>query len=77
MRGKIDMVWIDGGHSFDDVYKDIKYWGPLLKVGGLICGHDYETNPLNDVAKAVHHCGCFDSEPVPRVWAYTKTKEPW
>jgi predicted O-methyltransferase YrrM len=82
MRGKIDMVWIDGGHAFNDVYTDIKFWGPLLRMGGLMCGHDFEFPPrypeMNDVAKAVQHC-LFSSwsEPVPRVWAYTKNKEPW
>lgn len=81
MRGKLDMVWIDGGHDFNAVYTDIKYWAPLLKVGGLMCGHDYEAPPRypqkNDVARAVEHClMSWFSEPVPRVWAFRKTREP-
>jgi predicted O-methyltransferase YrrM len=81
MRGKLDMVWIDGAHDFGNVVQDIKAWGPLLKVGGLLCGHDYEAPPRypqkNDVAKAVEHCLMnWFSEPVPRVWAFTKTREP-
>lgn len=81
MRGKIDMVWIDGGHDFNAVYTDITRWMPLLKVGGIMCGHDLETPPRypqdNDVTKAVKHClmGWW-TEPVPRVWSFTKTKEP-
>lgn len=81
MKGKIDMVWIDGGHGFDDVYTDITRWMPLLKVGGLMCGHDLETSPNyvqdNDVARAVKHTlMSWWHEPVPRVWAYNKVKEP-
>jgi predicted O-methyltransferase YrrM len=73
MAGKLDMLWIDGGHSFQDVMTDIKHWLPLLKAGGLACGHDLELNPKNDVTKAVEWC-LFDwwTEPVPRVWSYRK-----
>ena len=35
----IDMVFIDGGHLYADVAKDIKAWLPKTKK--LICGHDY------------------------------------
>lgn len=74
--GKLDMVWIDGGHSFTDVMTDIKHWLPLLKKDGLACGHDLELHPKNDVAKAVEWC-LFNwfTEPVPRVWAYRKRDE--
>jgi len=44
----IDMVFIDGGHSYEDVKKDIEMWLPKAKK--LICGHDYQGT---DVRKAV------------------------
>lgn len=35
-----DMIFIDGGHEYDVVKKDIIFFRPLIKKGGKICGHD-------------------------------------
>lgn len=35
----IDMVFIDAGHDYQDVVKDITAWRP--KARKVICGHDY------------------------------------
>lgn len=37
--GNVDMVFIDGDHSYESVIEDIKTWLP--KTNRLICGHDY------------------------------------
>lgn len=72
MAGKIDFIFIDDGHAYEDVVTDIACMLPLLRSGGILCGHDYETNPVNDVARAVRDLLPGHTEPVPRLWSYTK-----
>jgi predicted O-methyltransferase YrrM len=47
---QFDMVFIDGSHDFDSVMADITAWQPLIRQGGIICGHDRGYPP---VAQAV------------------------
>ena len=51
--GSLDFVYIDGGHSYDAVKKDMKTWLPKLKKGGYLCGHDFGNPCTPDVARAV------------------------
>lgn len=37
---KIDFLFIDGGHSYDDVKKDVDLWMPKLNTGALLVMHD-------------------------------------
>jgi len=37
----LDLVFIDGDHTFGAVTSDIKAWLPTVRRGGLITGHDY------------------------------------
>ena len=36
-----DFVYIDANHKYEYVKKDIEYWYPKIKKGGMISGHDY------------------------------------
>jgi hypothetical protein len=37
----LDFIFIDAGHSYEDVYEDLRCWFPKLKNGGFFAGHDY------------------------------------
>jgi predicted O-methyltransferase YrrM len=39
-KGPIDVLFIDGDHSFEGVTKDIRAWVPHVKRGGLLLFHD-------------------------------------
>lgn len=40
--GTLDLLYIDGDHSFDGVIKDLSTWAQKVKKGGIIAFHDYE-----------------------------------
>ena len=37
----IDIVYLDGDHTYKGVITDIDAWLPKIKIGGFLCGHDY------------------------------------
>jgi len=39
--GSLDLIYIDGDHSFNGVYGDLRAWYPKLRPGGVLSGHDY------------------------------------
>jgi hypothetical protein len=47
----VDMVWIDGDHSYEAVRADVQYWHP--RTAKLICGHDYSNGQCPGVKRAV------------------------
>lgn len=50
---KVDFVWIDGHHTYEQVKKDILNYMPLIKSGGMMGGHDYGTMASPGVKEAV------------------------
>lgn len=48
----LDFVFIDAGHSYENVSADIKAWMPKVKPGGFIAGHDYGS--ADGVCRAVN-----------------------
>lgn len=41
MGVKADFVFIDAGHTYEEVKEDMFAFAPLVKEGGLMVGHDY------------------------------------
>ena len=42
-NNSIDVVYIDGDHSYEKVTQDINLWYPKVKENGFLCGHDYKS----------------------------------
>lgn len=74
----VDVVFIDASHKYEDVKKDINFWYPKVKKGGIISGHDYVPgHPESDigVVKAVNEffkCKDLEIGPAGRTWMHRK-----
>lgn len=49
----IDLIFIDDGHSLEDISRDINWWLPLVKDGGVLAFHDYGSNNWPAVKQVV------------------------
>jgi hypothetical protein len=53
----LTLLYIDGDHSYEGVFRDLRLWTPKVKVGGFVALHDF-LNPSYGVNDAVHDfCG--------------------
>ena len=39
-------VFIDAAHDYDSVIRDVRAWLPKVRPGGLLAGHDIESEPV-------------------------------
>ena len=69
----LDVVFIDARHDYESVAKDIKLWLPKVKMGGVLCGHDYSLNFFG-VIEAVNELIGYDNVSIKSdaTWFYTK-----
>lgn len=51
--GMIDVLYIDGLHTYDGCKKDIELFRDKIQHGGFLCGHDYQGR-FPGVIKAVN-----------------------
>lgn len=49
----LDLVFIDGEHTFKAVDHDIRLWLPKIRSGGVIAGHDFAYEFGDSVVRAV------------------------
>ncbi len=61
---KLDLIFIDGDHSYEGVKMDYEMYTPLVKPGGIIALHDIVPGPENRVGR------------VPLFWRELKKKLP-
>ena len=45
--GHFDYVYIDAGHTHEDVLSDIDAWWPKIRRGGMLAGHDSWKKEVN------------------------------
>lgn len=52
--GCFDWAFIDAGHDYESVNRDIEAYQAKVKGGGWLVGHDYGTTRFPGVTEAVH-----------------------
>ena len=52
--GSLDFVFIDAGHGYEAVRDDIRNWLPMVRPGGWLMGHDFDTAVHPGVVRAVN-----------------------
>ena len=66
----LDFVFIDGNHSYEFVFNDIKYWLPKVKIGAVLAGHDYSSESVskavsdNNLNNIISREGCWFYEKI-------------
>lgn len=72
----LDWAFIDAGHDYENVRDDIAAWWPLIRSGGLLCGHDMWHRRFKGVTRAVQEFGeqnGLEMLGFPRkIWGYRK-----
>lgn len=54
LQTEIDLLHIDGDHSYAGVLKDCELWLPRVKPGGIVCFDDWEHPDMEEVKQAVN-----------------------
>ncbi len=70
----VDMLFIDGPHSYNQVLGDLRDYWLKVKVPGLVAGHDYEPR-FPGIEKAVREFFGEDYEVRPHSSIWMKEKE--
>jgi hypothetical protein len=68
-KNSLDFVYIDANHALQYVIADIAAWEPIVKPGGILCGHDY-------AHRGGRGYNCHVIEAV-QAWTTAYRIEPW
>lgn len=49
----LDLVYIDAIHDSFNVRRDIKSWFPKIRIGGIICGHDFHDGRVKSAVEKI------------------------
>lgn len=58
----LDFAYIDSNHEATHVAADLAAWAPKVRVGGLLAGHDYFSNPKKPFIQVVPVVDRFTAE---------------
>jgi len=56
----IDLLWIDGDHTFEGVTKDFSMWVPQVRSGGVVVGDNYEMDDVRMAVDSFAHANGID-----------------
>lgn len=45
-EGPVHLLFVDGGHAYGTVKRDIESWVPKIVEGGIVCFHDCHMGPV-------------------------------
>jgi len=74
-NGEIDMLFIDGNHSYESVKADYESWHPFLRKGGIVAFHDCIMPKYPGVCKVVDEIASKENDyiaQVGKVWSGQK-----
>lgn len=66
----IDLLFIDAGHKYEEVFGDYTAWSPFVKPGGILAFHDYILPDHHDI----HECVEADVMPT-GLWEFLAVHE--
>ncbi len=77
-NGFFDFIYIDASHRYEEVVKDIRYWYPKIKIGGVFGGHDYKESigvrkAVNEFARQYKYKLYLDNKTAKGNWWIVKT----
>lgn len=76
MKIQADMIFIDAGHTYEEVCVDIEAWKDVLKEDGIFCGHDF--NAWQGVNHAVSEkLDTFNVGVGTTIWYCSKPQIKW
>lgn len=70
--GSVDAVFIDGDHAYEAAKADIRAWLPKVKLGGMLCGDDFDVSDPGVCKAVVELLPGFSRQG--RHWVFRKAK---